>query len=60
MYGKQVKIGKIDESCKKFLFGSSKVAKNLRIEARKSEAQGVENGVAYKKMCRRRKCRVSL
>ena len=34
MYGKQAKIGKFDESCQEFLFGSSKVAKNLRFEAR--------------------------
>ena len=35
MYGKQAKNGKFDESCYDF---------------RKSEAQGVENGVAYKKI----------
>ena len=48
MYGKQAKIGKIDESCQEFIIGGSKVAKNLRF--RKSEAQGVENRVAYKKV----------
>ena len=33
MYGKQAKIGKIDESCLEFLIGGSKIAKNLRFEA---------------------------
>ena len=32
MYGKQAKIGKINEMCQE-LIGGSKVAKNLRFEA---------------------------
>ena len=34
IYGKQAKIGKIDESWQEFLIRGSKVARNVRLEAR--------------------------
>ena len=59
MYGKKQKLANLTKVARNLYIIGSKVPKNLRFEARqllgnllcfrKSEAQGVENGVAYKK-----------